>query len=68
MQASMRITVPLTHEEWNALKAIAELEKREPRMQASYLINRALLEKTKPVTVSTFQGETVNGFGIGNLS
>lgn len=68
MQAQLKITVPLTHEEWNALKTVAEREKREPRMQASYLINCALFEKTKPVVNQFSQDKMTNGFAVGNPS
>ena len=69
MQSKIRITVPLTLHEWNALQRSAELEKREPRMQASHLINHALFggkksadaEQKNPV-VATLPEHATTGF------
>jgi hypothetical protein len=52
-----RITVPLTVPEIDALLALAERERREPRQQAALLIRRALehagvlLQADKPAEV-----------------
>jgi hypothetical protein len=42
MQAIRRVTVPLTEDECNALRTMANAELRDPREQARYLLRAAL--------------------------
>ncbi len=42
MQAIRRVTVPLTEDECNALRRLANAELRDPREQARYLLRAAL--------------------------
>ncbi len=42
MQAIRRVTVPLTEDECNALRRLANAELRDPREQARYLLRAGL--------------------------
>ncbi len=42
MQAIRRVTVPLTEDECNALRTMANAELRDPRDQARYLLRAAM--------------------------
>ena len=42
MQVTKRVTIPLTEEECEALRAAANAELRDPRDQARYLLRQAL--------------------------
>jgi hypothetical protein len=42
MQAIRRVTVPLTEDECNALRRLANAELRDPREQARYLLRAAM--------------------------
>lgn len=44
-----RITVPLSHDEFCALRERAEIEYRHPREQARYILRAVLLGEQKPI-------------------
>lgn len=52
-----RMMIPLTRDEKNAIWQLAEIEKRDPRDQAAYLIRNALEQAglLKPPTLPTQQ-------------
>ncbi|RIK26716.1 MAG: hypothetical protein DCC55_39825 [Chloroflexi bacterium] len=53
MERFTRITVPLSKQEWEALRNQAQHEYRHPREQARYLIRCALLGDTVPTKDNT---------------
>lgn len=65
-----KIAIPISDEELVMLAKVAKQNLRHPKDQARYILRSALLgeqsvEMNKPVkTVSTFQGETANGFSV----
>lgn len=62
MQAIRRVTVPLTEDECNALRRLANAELRDPREQARYLL-RAALGLTGDAQIAMPQNAK-NGAGI----
>lgn len=57
---TVRIIVPLGREEKSALMKLAEIEKRDERQQAAYLIKEALIRLGLLQTIPTKQ-ESING-------
>lgn len=55
-----RITVPLSRQEWEALRNVSQQEYRHPREQARYLLRRVLfgepVASKQPLTGATTEG------------
>lgn len=56
-----RITVPLSKQEWEALRDASQQEYRHPREQARYLLRRVLFGESVPSTsLSAIQHTVAN--------
>lgn len=63
-----QISVPLSPQEFEALRNVSQSQLRHPREQARYILRSVLLgeqppvECRKPAAASIFHTETANGF------
>ena len=68
-----RINIPLSPQEFEALRSVSQLQLRHPRDHARFILRSVLLgeqsqECNKSVTASNLAERTVNGLVTGNPS